>query len=83
MSVLKKQKKSKNEPKREYYVFFNLTSPFCDNFAKIKAKNAEEAKLKAFKEFGLENFGSITSNPEYAQAKIRLYEYEEIFANAK
>lgn len=82
MSALKQRKKSKNEPSREYYIFFNLTSPFCDNFAKIKAKNVEEARLKAFKSFGLENVGSLTSNPEYAQNKIKLYNFTEVYGNA-
>ena len=75
-SIVKKRKAS--EPWREYYVFFNLNSEFNDKFAKLKSKNVEKAREDAWERYGRDTVGSISSNAEYSQNKIKLYNLTEI-----
>ena len=80
MSVLQSivKRRKANEPWREYYVFFNINSELNDRFAKIKSKNVEKAQADAWKRYGRDTVGSISSNAEYSQNKIKLYNLTEI-----
>lgn len=63
---------------KTYYVFFNMRGKYSGGYARIKANCYDRAKAIAYARFGYQNIGSIESNEEYAQNKVKAFKFVEV-----